>query len=73
MKVLTWRRVLEENDHALVAIRHGETEYNLEDRCATSTDVPLTKAGRIAALEAAGSLVASPSTESSARRCHGPG
>jgi broad specificity phosphatase PhoE len=56
MKVLTWRRVLEENSHALIAIRHGETEYNLEDRCATSTDVPLTAAGRIAALEAAGSL-----------------
>lgn len=53
--LLTWRKVLEE-EHCLLAIRHGETTYNVEDRCATTTDVPMTKAGRIAALNAAASL-----------------
>ena len=56
MERLSWRKVLEQNDHALVAIRHGQTTYNVEGRCATITDVPLTERGRTEALEAAGSL-----------------
>lgn len=57
---LSWRRVLEENEHCLIGIRHGETTFNVEGRCATTTDVPLTDVGRIAALESARSLSGAP-------------
>ena len=56
---LTWREVLEGERgkrHVLLAIRHGETTYNVEKRFATTTDVPLTEQGRSDAAAAAASL-----------------
>src|SRR5947208_2597405 len=32
--------------HCLLVVRHGQTQWNVEDRMATHTDVPLTELGR---------------------------
>ena len=32
-------------EHCLLIVRHGQTQWNLEDRMATHTDVPLSEAG----------------------------
>jgi len=53
MKLLTWRSVLEDHAHSLLAVRHGATEWNVQDRVATTTDVELTEEG-VAQATAAG-------------------
>ena len=45
MKILTWRSVFEDHRHSLLAVRHGTTEWNVQDRVATTTDVELTEEG----------------------------
>lgn len=41
----TLRKIILENPHCLVAFRHGETQWNVEDRLTTSSDIELTEKG----------------------------
>lgn len=51
----SWRLALKEK-HVLLLIRHGETLLNVENRVATTTDVPLSELGRRQAMSARPSL-----------------
>lgn len=39
------RELMEREEHVLVAVRHGQTAWNLEDRLTTTSDIPLTALG----------------------------
>lgn len=53
---LTWRDVLERHDHSLLAVRHGQTPWNVENRVTTTTDIELTGVGLRQAEEAGAAL-----------------
>jgi broad specificity phosphatase PhoE len=46
--------------HCLLIVRHGQTQWNVEDRMATHTDVPLTPVGLAQADRLADSLTGAP-------------
>lgn len=52
----SFARLIEPHGRCLLLIRHGQTEWNRQDRLATRTDVPLCPAGREQAAMAARSL-----------------
>jgi broad specificity phosphatase PhoE len=41
-----WNKIIEEEEHFLILVRHGETQWNAEDRLTTHSDIPLNNAGR---------------------------
>lgn len=52
METLNWRSILSTHDHSAIVVRHGETEWNVQNRVATTTEVDLTERGKRQAREA---------------------